>query len=263
MSTEQQPLTVTEAVAPDGWRDRFGLEVLLVLGVSLGMSGLFSLVNFLDIQTRGGFRGHIATLNPSQSPREWVDLSYQLLDILAGLTPAFLALLLLSRRPGGSDFGIGFSLRRPLREWVIGLGFAAGIGLPGLALLWLANHLGINATLAGSGIADVWYRYPVLVLSGIQNGVTEEVVVVGYLLVRLSQLGWRPSRAIAASAVLRGSYHLYQGAGGFVGNALMGVIFGWWFTRTKRVWPLVVAHSAIDIVSFVGYAALHHRISWI
>ena len=70
-------------------------------------------------------------------------------------------------------------------------------------------------------------------------------------------------KAIALSAVLRGSYHLYQGFGGFLGNAIMGLIFGWWFLRTRRVWPLIVAHSVIDAVSFIGYVYLHNRYSWI
>ena len=52
------------------------------------------------------------------------------------------------------------------------------------------------------------------------------MLVAGYLLRRLDQLGWRPNRALAVSAVLRGSYHLYQGLGGFAGNLIMGVIFG-------------------------------------
>ena len=53
--------------------------------------------------------------------------------------------------------------------WV-GVGLAL-IGLPGLGLVILARHLGINAELQASGLADIWYRYPVLVLEGIQNGV--------------------------------------------------------------------------------------------
>ena len=250
----------------DTSRRRLGLEAVLLLGVSLGMSGLFSLVNFLDIQTRGGFRNATATLNPSQSPRDWVDLSYQLLDVLNGLVPALLALLLLARipgRPGPTGFSIGFDGQAWRREILQGMGFAALIGIPGLGLVALARELGINATLDASGIADVWYRYPVLVLSGIQNGVLEEVVVVGYLLTRLWQLDWAPWTAIVVAAILRGSYHLYQGVGGFLGNFVMGLIFGWWFTRTKRVLPLVIAHSIIDIVSFVVYAALHGKVSWI
>jgi membrane protease YdiL (CAAX protease family) len=144
-----------------------------------------------------------------------------------------------------------------------GLGFAALIGIPGLGLVALARHLGINAQIDASGLADVWYRYPILVLSGIQNGLYEEVIMIGFLLTRFRQLKWRPWTAILVSAAIRGAYHTYQGAGGFLGNFIMGALFGYWFTRTKRVLPLVIAHSVIDIVSFVGYAALHGHVSWI
>ena len=54
--------------------------------------------------------------------------------------------------------------------------------------------------------------------------------------------------------MIRGSYHLYQGFGGFVGNMIMGVIFGLIYLRWKRVGPLVVAHTMLDVVAFVGYA---------
>ena len=50
---------------------------------------------------------------------------------------------------------------------------------------------------------------------------------------------------VAARAVLRGSYHLYQGFGAFVGNAVMGVVFALFFLRFKRVMPLIVAHSLL------------------
>jgi membrane protease YdiL (CAAX protease family) len=103
----------------------------------------------------------------------------------------------------------------------------------------------------------------VLILSAAQNGTLEEILVIGYLLRRLDQLGWTPPRAIAASAVLRGSYHLYQGLGGFLGNAVMGVIFGVLYRRWGRVTPLIIAHTLIDAVTFVGYAALHGRVSWL
>jgi membrane protease YdiL (CAAX protease family) len=43
----------------------------------------------------------------------------------------------------------------------------------------------------------------------------------------------------------------------------MGLIFGWWFQRTRRVWPLVLAHFIIDAVSFIGYIYLHGRVDWI
>jgi F420-0:gamma-glutamyl ligase-like protein len=110
-------------------------------------------------------------------------------------------------------------------------------------LVWAAHELGINASLAVVDLPDIWYRVPLLLLEAAQNGILEEIVVIGYLLTRLRQLGWSDSRALAASAVLRGSYHLYQGLGGFLGNMVMGIIFGWWFQRTRRVLPLAVAHT--------------------
>jgi uncharacterized protein len=255
-AAEETPTAIRRA-------DRPGLEILLVLGVSLGISALYSWINFLDIQTRGGFRHATTTLNPAINPRAWVDLSYQLVDVVNGIVPALLALLLLSRAPGLPGFGIGLDRLRLARESLQGLGIAALIGLPGLGLVILARHLGINAQIEASGIADVWYRYPVLVLDGIQNGVLEEIVIVGFLLTRLRAMNWPAGRAILLSALIRGSYHTYQGIGGFVGNFVMGALFGWWFTRTKRVLPLVIAHSVIDVVSFVGYAALHGRVSWL
>ncbi|MCL2781761.1 MAG: CPBP family intramembrane metalloprotease, partial [Actinomycetia bacterium] len=123
--------------------------------------------------------------------------------------------------------------------------------------------LGQNASLAVVNMPDIWYRVPLLLLDAAQNGVLEEIVMIGFMLTRLRQLRWHPALAVGASAVVRGSYHLYQGMGGFVGNLVMGLIFGWWFQRTRRVLPLVIAHSVIDAVSFIGYVYLHDKISWI
>jgi hypothetical protein len=88
--------------------------------------------------------------------------------------------------------------------------------------------------------------------------------MVGWLLRRLTQLGWSWWRAVAVSAVIRGGYHLYQGFGAFLGNAAMGVIFAYlWRRWSYRVWPLVIAHFLMDAVAYVGYAELHGHVSWL
>ena len=102
-----------------------------------------------------------------------------------------------------------------------------------------------------------------LLLSALQDGILEEVLVVGYLISRLRLLGVSPATAVAISAVLRGSYHLFQGFGPFFGNAIMGVIFGVLFLRWKRTNPMIIAHFLINAVAFVGYTLLAGHVSWL
>ena len=82
------------------------------------------------------------------------------------------------------------------------------------------------------------------------------MIAAGYLIERLEDLGWRPGATVAASAVLRGAYHLYQGIGPFFANIAMGVIFALYYRRRRRTMPLVIAHTLLDVVAFVGYALL-------
>ena len=80
---------------------------------------------------------------------------------------------------------------------------------------------------------------------------------------RLRQLGHRIVPVFVMSAGLRGAYHLYQGVGAFVGNAVMGVIFALFYIRFRRVLPLVVAHTILDVASFVGYALLKDQLTFL
>jgi len=243
-----------------------GPEVLAVLGVSLGLAGIYGVLSYLraELTVAGGISATTATVaSGAQTSRVWLDLAYDVTGLVQGLMPVLLVLVLLSRDPGTAGFGIGLFRRPARRDLLQGLGFAAVIGIPGLILVWAAQYLGVSAKLAVVDVPDTWYRVPLLLLQAAQNGALEEIVVVGYLLTRLRQMGWSNGRALGASAVLRGCYHLYQGLGGFVGNLVMGLIFAWWFQRTRRVLPLVVAHFLLDVSAFVGYLYLRQHVSWI
>ena len=80
---------------------------------------------------------------------------------------------------------------------------------------------------------------------------------------RLRQLGVGRAGSIAASSVLRGSYHLYQGFGAGLGNLVMGVVFGAAYDRWRKLWPLVIAHFLLDVVAFVGYALLRPHLGFL
>jgi membrane protease YdiL (CAAX protease family) len=244
-------------------RRRLVAEIWLLLGVSLGMSALYAVIRYIGAVTAGPVQGQVAQLNGSAAPgRPWLDLALQLAGLLNAVVPALLAVHLLGRHGGGAA-AIGLDGRRRGRDLAEGAALAAAVGGVGLIGYLIAWHSGANLTVSPSGLPDVWWRIPVLVLSAIQNAVTEEVIVLGYLLVRLRELGWGPWRALAASSLLRGAYHFYQGLGGFLGNVAMGLLFGWLFQRRGRVMPMLVAHALIDIVAFVGYVLLSGKVSWI
>jgi len=203
------------------------------------------------------------TLNGSQAPgRPLLDLSLQLVSIVSAAAPVILAFYLLARSGDGAK-SIGVDRTQPMRDFLRGAGLAALIGGSGLGLYFIAYKLGIALNVVAENEPDVWWRYPVLLLSALQNGLLEEVLVTGYLLIRLRRLGVNPWGAVAISATLRGSYHLYQGFGGFAGNAIMGIIFGTLFLRWRRATPMIIAHTLIDAVAFIGYALLVGHVSWL
>ncbi|MDF3299652.1 CPBP family intramembrane glutamic endopeptidase [Streptomyces tropicalis] len=245
-------------------RRLFRDETILVLALSLGASGVSALISFVGAVTKpGGLKDQAATLNASAAPgRPWLDLAWQLFGIASALVPVALVAHLLLRE-GSSLRGLGFDRTRPAPDLGRGAAVAAVIGSTGIAFYLAARGLGFNLTVVPEALPDVWWKYPVLILSALQNAILEEVVVVGYLLRRLGQLGWTPGTALVASSVLRGSYHLYQGIGGFLGNLVMGVVFVWLYRRWGRVGPLVVAHSLLDIGAFVGYALLAGKVGWL
>ncbi|RTK99153.1 MAG: CPBP family intramembrane metalloprotease [Lysobacterales bacterium] len=238
-------------------------EILLVLGLSLGRAGVFSVVDFIaDVTSGVPLADQTTTLNPSASPRPLLDLTLQLLRIGFALVIVGLVAYLL-QRSGESLRVIGVDASQPGRDLGRGAALAALIGGTGLIWYLIAYNAGINLNVAAQGLPDEWWRTPVLVLGAVENAVLEEVVVLGFVLHRLRQLDWSWTSAIATSAVIRGSYHLYQGIGGFVGNLVMGLVFGWLFKRWGRVMPMIVAHALIDTVAFIGYALLAGKVSWL
>jgi membrane protease YdiL (CAAX protease family) len=245
-------------------RRRLRIEVWIVLGLSLGQSAVYSVVQLLDKMTRAPLAEGTSTLNRSQSTREYFDLTYQLLDIIFALVPVLLVIYFLTDQrqsgagvsaTGSSAFRkLGFNFARPGRDLLQGFGLAALIGVPSLGLYAAGRALGITTAIIPSALDSYWWTVPVLILSALRHAVVEEVIVVGYLLDRFGKFGWSTPLAIFASSMLRGSYHLYQGFGPFIGNAVMGVVFAWLYTKTKRIMPLVIAHALLDIVAFVGFS---------
>jgi membrane protease YdiL (CAAX protease family) len=142
----------------------------------------------------------------------------------------------------------------------------------GLQISWLTTGAGLGllvltyvVTLAGQYLGQMLLpidmqaatsRYPkadpnlsmqLVFVASTVNGVFEEVFVAGYIITVLKERRgmWT---AINVSTMVRLLYHLYQGPIGVITIVPMGLLFGYAFARTGKLWPLIVAHVLIDIV---------------
>lgn len=218
-------------------------EILVVVLITFGASGLRSIVRLVERAQAGSLKGQSVALNAPQSQLGWADWALQGIGIAVLLGWGALAWVLLRTAP---------RMRRRDGWW--GVLLAAAIGLPGVAWYLCAVATGLSVSVVPSS------AHPIIAIGwAVANGVAEESVVVAWLATRLRQLGWRAPAIVAASALLRGSYHLYQGYSAGLGNVVMGVIFTGYFLKTGRVWPLIIAHILIDVVAFIGYPLAH---SW-
>ena len=214
-------------------------EILIVLSLSLLASAAYAIISLLSAPLKGGY---VASANQTNV------LARQLVAIAFSLAPVWLVVHLL-RRSGEGVGAIGLAWDQPARDIKRGVAFFAVVGLGGLAFYFGAVALGVNRFVVPVPPLGHWWTVPILVLNAAQAALLEEVIVLGYLITRLRQLAWSPFAAVAASALLRGSYHLYQGWGGFAGNLAMGVLFGVAFLRLRRTWPFVIAHFLLDVAA--------------
>jgi membrane protease YdiL (CAAX protease family) len=241
-------------------RRRLRAEVLIVIGLTLGQSAVYATVRLIERYLAEKPVGQQSTtLNPSYSGINWLDLTYQILRIVFALVPVALALYLLGANGVRARLRLGLtrtnadgSPRPWWRDVVAGMGLAAVIGLPGLALYGVGRAIGQTVRINTNGLPDAWWAAVILLASAAVAGIVEEVIVVGYLVTRLRDLKWGIAATVAASALLRGSYHLYQGWPMALGNVVMGVVFALVFLRTGRLGPLIVAHWLLDAASFIG-----------
>lgn len=225
-------------------------EVVVVLTLSLFASAVYAIISLLEAPIAGTV---VASANQS------ADLPRQLAGFVFGLGPVYLVVHLM-RRSGEGVAGIGLATDRASSDLAKGLALFAIVGLAGVGLYLAAVELGVNRFVVPAPPLGHWWTVPVLLLSALEAALLEEVIALGYLMTRLRQLAWSPRATVAASSLLRASYHLYQGWGGFLGNLAMGLLFAFLFSRWKRTWPFVVAHFLLNVGAGLGYIALRDRL---
>ena len=219
-------------------------EVLVVLSLSVLARAAYAILSLLEAPIAGVV---VAAANQSNA------FTRQILGFVFGLAPALLVVHLV-RRSGEGVVVVGLDTGERNRDLARGAGLFVVVGLAGIGVYLAAVELGVNRFVVPTPPLGHWWTIPALILNALEAGLVEEVIVLGYLITRLQQLSWSAVAAVGASALLRGSYHLYQGWGGFVGNVAMGALFGYLFLRWgRRTWPFVVAHVLLDVGAGLGF----------
>ncbi|MBB2974799.1 hypothetical protein FHX49_000340 [Microbacterium endophyticum] len=257
MHAEPPPRTVIEPRSEPS-RGRLTWEVLLVLAVTVGQSALYSVLSLVrsylrSLEEQSSIGSQQTQLNPTRDSEALWDALYQLLGIFFALALVALVVYLMWTPGQNALRRIGLDFRHPFTDAGRGILLLAVIGIPGLGVYALGRTLGITLQVDASPLDSAWYTIPLLILAAVRAGLTEEIIFIGYLFDRLRRLGWSWWAIILSTAALRGAYHAYQGIGSIIGNFAMGVVFGWCYRRWGRVMPLVIAHTLIDIIAFVGY----------
>lgn len=225
-------------------------ELWLVVMLSLGASAIYSLLSLLrKLTSEEGLAGSTTTINRPLAQEPWLDLLSQLASISLSLVPILLALYFLKQD------GISLGLKPRWKDLLHALGLAAVIGVPGIGLYFLALELGLTSRVVPSSLGEHFWTVPILLLAALRAGLLEEIIAVGFVMKKLKLIS--PTLTlivvILISALFRASYHLYQGYSAFLGNFVMGLVFAYYFHKTGRVAPLVIAHTLMNSVVFVGY----------
>ncbi|WP_366475386.1 CPBP family intramembrane glutamic endopeptidase, partial [Demequina sp.] len=234
---------------------RIRAEIIIVFALSLGEAAVWAIIELIErYQAEAPIGQQTASVNPSRSEIEYIDLIRQVLAIGFRLVPVLLALYLLSLygHSWARRLGLAGNGRRWGKDLAMGAGLAALIGLPGVGLYAIGRAMDLTVRVDTSGLPDQWWAATILLMSAASWGILEEVLVVGYLVTRLRDLKWSVPAILITSALLRGTYHLYQGWPMALGNVVMGLVFAWAYHRTGRLLPMIAAHSLIDVVAFVG-----------
>jgi membrane protease YdiL (CAAX protease family) len=143
-------------------------------------------------------------------------------------------------------FGLSFSWRGTLMGVVLlAITFALVFGAQHLAQ-FIFNY-DLEAAAARAPKVDPDLSMQLVFLVSVVNGIFEELFVAGYIITSLTARRgmWT---AINVSVVVRLLYHLYQGPIGIMAVVPMGLLYGYVYSRTRQLWPLVVAHVLLDII---------------
>jgi uncharacterized protein len=196
-------------------------------------------------------------LGPEGSAEVEAEVAPSLISLVIQLflswSPILVIGYLLARNREGWT-GIGLTRLRPAD---IGMGVALWVAsyVVVLVLAWAFQSLGQREVDFLPEELPLWFRSLEAVLLAVTAGVTEEIVVRGYAQTRLEQLRAATAVILLVPTAMWAVFHVYQGLGVALTIFGLGLMYAWYFQRTRRLWPLILAHVLFDMTQLVRILA--------
>jgi uncharacterized protein len=93
------------------------------------------------------------------------------------------------------------------------------------------------------GLESNWISISLVIVI---NSVYEEFLLIGYFFKRLEK--YHPAVVIGLSMLIRLSYHTYQGWMSLFSIIPVGLVFGYYYFKYKKLWPVIIAHGLLNLI---------------
>jgi uncharacterized protein len=211
----------------------FPVEFLVVVAGAFGYFAISGVIELIYPGVAGGSSGEFDV--------------WQTVGIKTGILAAA-GVFLWARGWTGARFGL-------LSDWLDGpwaLALAAAVFVAMYAAAILVSSL-VPGLLPHNAQAVQPYLTPYVVLALVLvSALFEELFAAGYVIGALKEKGW-PNLGVNLSVAIRLVLHLSQGVIAVLVVVPMGLIFGMWYERTGKLWPLILAHTLFSAWSFAPY----------
>jgi membrane protease YdiL (CAAX protease family) len=173
-------------------------------------------------------------------------------DIVHELSALLLLGYVLSRRNRTfKDLGLRWSLR-DVGVGILLTGAAYASYEIGSVIVQVFHHVMFGTPMGGPTASD-FFAHPsfVAIPFSVLNPFFEELIVRAYLMTEVMDLTGSEALAVFLSVVVQSSYHLYYGWGGAVAISFQFLAFAIYYARSRRAFPMIVAHGFFDIYSLI------------